>query len=84
MPEDNFYPVLIGNRQVVPLEGLSSAQVDGFPAPFLTVSFGLATARPNHETSPGMLIAAAEEALFQAKRKGHNCVILNSVLCEAI
>jgi PleD family two-component response regulator len=31
-----------------------------------------------------MLMAAAEEALFQAKRKGRNCVTLNSVLSEEI
>ncbi|WP_414585937.1 AAA-like domain-containing protein [Scytonema sp. PCC 10023] len=57
-------------------------QFDGFPAPVLTVSLGIATAIPNHENSPVMLMAAAEEALFQAKRKGRNCVALNSVLSE--
>ncbi|BAY47275.1 hypothetical protein SAMD00079811_48920 [Scytonema sp. HK-05] len=57
-------------------------QFDGFPAPVLTVSLGIATAIPNHENSPAMLMAAAEEALFQAKRKGRNCVTLNSVLSE--
>lgn len=59
-------------------------QFDGFPSPVLTVSLGIATAIPNHENSPTMLMAAAEEALFQAKRKGRNCVALNSVLCELI
>ena len=59
-------------------------QLDGFPAPVLTVSLGIATAIPNHENSPIMLMAAAEEALFQAKRKGRNCVTLNSVLSEEI
>jgi PleD family two-component response regulator len=58
--------------------------LDGFPAPVLTVSLGIATAIPNHENSPIMLMAAAEEALFQAKRKGRNCVTLNSVLSEEI
>ncbi|MGH2414175.1 MAG: AAA-like domain-containing protein, partial [Microcystaceae cyanobacterium] len=82
--KDNFYPVLGRNRVAIPVERLGSAQLNEFPAPFLTVSLGLTTARPNYQTSPGMLIAAAEEALSQAKRKGHNCVILNSILCEAI
>nr|WP_248277608.1 AAA-like domain-containing protein [Brasilonema sp. UFV-L1] len=84
LPKDNFYPVVGRNRVAMPLERLSNAQLNGFPAPFLTVSLGVATARPNHQTSPGMLIAAAEEALSQAKRKGHNCVIFNSILCQAI
>jgi PleD family two-component response regulator len=57
-------------------------QFDGFPSPVLTISLGIATAIPNHENSPAMLMAAAEEALFQAKRKGRNCVTLNSVLFE--
>lgn len=55
-------------------------QFDGFPAPVLTVSLGIATAIANYENSPVMLMAAAEEAFFQAKRKGRNCVALNSVL----
>ncbi|KAB8315007.1 diguanylate cyclase [Tolypothrix campylonemoides VB511288] len=59
-------------------------QFDGFPAPVLTVSLGIATAIPNHENSAAMLMAAAEEALFQAKRKGRNCVTVNSVLSEDI
>jgi diguanylate cyclase (GGDEF)-like protein len=53
---------------------------DGFPAPVLTVSLGVATTIPDAQNTGAMLIAAAEDALFIAKRKGHNCVKLYPVL----
>lgn len=73
-------------RNWAPQRAIAHAQFqfDGFPAPVLTVSLGIATAIANHENSPVILMAAAEEALFQAKRKGRNCVALNSVLSEEI
>jgi diguanylate cyclase (GGDEF)-like protein len=62
----------------------AQSQFDGFPAPVLTVSLGIATVTANSQNSSVILMSAAEEALFQAKRKGHNCVHLNSVFCEKI
>ncbi|MBW4602673.1 MAG: AAA-like domain-containing protein [Calothrix sp. FI2-JRJ7] len=53
---------------------------DGFPAPVLTVSLGIATTIPDAHNTSGMLIAAAEDALFIAKRKGHNRVNMYPVL----
>lgn len=41
---------------------------------FITISAGVATARPTLSQSPGELIAAADKALFQAKRDGRNRV----------
>lgn len=46
------------------------SKVDGFPAQVVTVSLGVASTIPNPQTSPAMLIAAAFEALQQAKRQG--------------
>ena len=53
-------------------------------APSLTVSVGLATTNTTskYQTSPTILITAAEEALFQSKRRGYNCFTLNSVFSE--
>ncbi|MBW4507776.1 MAG: AAA-like domain-containing protein [Scytonematopsis contorta HA4267-MV1] len=53
---------------------------DGFPAPVLTVSLGVAITIPDAQHTSAMLMAAAEDALFLAKRKGHNCVNLYPVL----
>ena len=43
----------------------------------LTVSLGVASMISEHENEPSTLVVAAEKALFQAKRKGRDCVILN-------
>lgn len=49
---------------------------DGFPAPVLTVSLGIATTIPDAQDTSAMLTAAALDALFIAQRNGHNCVNL--------
>jgi len=43
-----------------------------------TLSFGVATLTPSREGSPDALIAAADQALYQAKADGRNCVRLAS------
>jgi diguanylate cyclase (GGDEF)-like protein len=41
----------------------------------LTVSFGVASVVPNKESNPDALIARADAALYEAKRRGRNCVV---------
>ncbi len=53
------------------------SQVDGFPAPVLTVSLGVACITPSSRTSPAMLINSADKALFVAKRQGRDRVTLD-------
>ncbi len=43
-------------------------------APHLSISLGVAGARPELDAAPGSLIAAADQALYWAKRSGRNCV----------
>ncbi|MBH8564782.1 AAA-like domain-containing protein [Nostoc sp. CENA67] len=50
--------------------------IDGLPATVLTVSLGVASMIPNAENEPNTLVNAAEQALYQAKRKGRDRVIL--------
>ncbi|WP_272819093.1 AAA-like domain-containing protein [Scytonema hofmannii] len=52
----------------------------GFPARVLTVSLGVASITPSHESSPEMLIDATESALHQAIRRGRNCVSVSASL----
>lgn len=43
---------------------------------YLTLSFGVACTIPSHESSPEILIAAADRALYQAKSESHDRVVL--------
>ena len=45
-------------------------------ASYLTVSAGVATAAHGVRCSPEKIIAAADQALYAAKRRGRNCVIM--------
>ena len=45
----------------------------------LTISFGVSSIHPKPELRPGFLLAAAEEALFEAKRKGRDSVEVNAL-----
>ncbi|WP_318781240.1 AAA-like domain-containing protein [Amazonocrinis nigriterrae] len=47
----------------------ANSQLDPLPTPIFSVSLGIASVKPSYENSPSMLIAAAEEALVQSKRK---------------
>ncbi len=44
----------------------------------VTMSFGIATLVPNLDTPPGLLIKAADVALYEAKNGGRNRVVLSS------
>ncbi|MCL1465913.1 AAA-like domain-containing protein [Argonema galeatum] len=52
--------------------------VDGLPDRFVTVSLGVASIKPGSKSSPEMLIAAADEALYQSKRQGRDRVTLHT------
>lgn len=45
------------------------------PSRRLTVSFGVASAQPQGDGNPDALIATADAALYEAKRRGRNCVV---------
>ncbi|MBD2453399.1 EAL domain-containing protein [Nostoc sp. FACHB-87] len=47
---------------------------------FITLSLGVATIIPNHQSSPATLIAAADQGLYQAKAQGRNCIV--QIDCE--
>lgn len=50
--------------------------IGGLPANVLTVSLGVASMTPEQESEPEFLVNTTEQALYQAKRKGRDRVIL--------
>ena len=57
----------------------------GIPRPdsevgkLVTASFGIATMVPQPNSTPSALIEAADQALYEAKKDGRNCIRLSSV-----
>jgi diguanylate cyclase (GGDEF)-like protein len=47
---------------------------------YVTVSIGVASAKPNEDQCPGELIEAADAALYAAKRRGRNTVVGHNFL----
>jgi diguanylate cyclase (GGDEF)-like protein len=52
------------------------------PGQRLTISLGVASVLPSSSSSPATLIAAADEALYQAKHEGRNCVCATGLVMD--
>jgi diguanylate cyclase (GGDEF)-like protein/PAS domain S-box-containing protein len=44
-------------------------------APYVTISFGIATMVPSDDVPPNALIEMADQRLYRAKQQGRNCVV---------
>jgi diguanylate cyclase (GGDEF)-like protein len=42
---------------------------------YVTLSLGVSSILPNPEATPAQLVAAADQALYQAKQQGRNCLV---------
>ena len=59
------------------VESLAIEHAHSGVAPHVTISLGLLTQTPSHNTVISHMIGAADRALYQAKRNGRNCVVVH-------
>ena len=68
--------VQIAEKVRFEIKALEIAHANSQVSTCLTLSFGVASIVPRHESSSATLISAADEALYQAKAKGRDAVRL--------
>lgn len=56
------------------VEALAIPHAPGLSEPYVTVSLGLASSIPGTEDTPASFVNLADQALYQAKAAGRNCV----------
>jgi diguanylate cyclase (GGDEF)-like protein len=70
---DKAGAVVVAERIRELVEGLQIPHLASSINPYVTLSIGIASMVPNHETHGDDLIAAADRALYHAKENGRNC-----------
>ncbi len=76
--------VQIAEKVRFKIKALEIAHANSQVSTCLTLSLGVASIVPSHESSPAMLISAADQALYQAKAEGRDAVRLARVVMSAI
>jgi diguanylate cyclase (GGDEF)-like protein len=66
--------IVIGEKLRAWVEGLGIEHTKSLVSKYVTISLGIATTIPRQDSSPAVLIAAADQALYQAKQGGRNRV----------
>ena len=69
----------VGNRLRQGIEDMLMAHI-GAPWGFVSVSIGVAAIKPAETANPVQLVECADDALYEAKRRGRNMVVAHSAL----
>jgi diguanylate cyclase (GGDEF)-like protein len=73
LPNTNFSGAMRVTENIqLQVQELKIAHSASFVSEYLTLSIGIAVCLPSHQYSPDTLIAASEQALYQAKQQGRN------------
>ncbi len=72
---DGAYALAEAMRREV--EALAIEHSHSNVAPNVTISLGLLTQIPSHNTAISHMVGAADRALYQAKRSGRNCTVVH-------
>ncbi|NJR66972.1 MAG: PleD family two-component system response regulator [Leptolyngbyaceae cyanobacterium CRU_2_3] len=72
----------LAQRIQVEIRQLRQVHATSSVSPYLTLSLGIATLIPQGDRSPDHLIAAADQALYQAKQAGRDCFALADTLID--
>lgn len=71
--------LLVAERIRTEVQALQGSQCKFALRQQVTLSLGVAGIVPNNELVPTILIASADDALYQAKEQGRNCVVLGQL-----
>ena len=75
-------PWAVAERLRARVEGLAQEHARSAATACVTISVGVASAVPERRSSPDLLVAAADEAVYRAKHEGRNRVAVSEGLPE--
>lgn len=74
---------LVGERIIAQIQSLAIPHSASPVAPIVTVSLGVASVEPGYPISPEEFVAIADQALYEAKAQGRNCLVAKALRLDS-